>query len=229
MSNISLPSVEKQGRERRSAIIASQLKDMIMEGTLKPGDKLPTEEQLCNHFGVSRTTLRESVQMLRVSGLLEVTPGRGSFVRVPDLEKIMQDLAVYGAASRMSGDEVKELMYTLKRDMVTAACKAPSYQKHKLGAYAVCRQITPKENEEQERKWLLSIADVSGNRLSRAILAALMAMQNKGRMTRFTDPAEVQRVGEYQKRLNEAILDGNTEIAMRLLSAFLGRRQEALN
>ena len=96
MSTVALPFVEKHNKTRRSAMIADQLREMIMEGHLKPGDRLPTEEQLCKHFGVSRTTLRESVQMLRVSGLLEVTPGRGSFVSAPDINKILKDLSLAG-------------------------------------------------------------------------------------------------------------------------------------
>lgn len=72
-------------RSRRSATIAESLRALITGGQLKPGDKLPTEAMLCQQFGVSRTTLREAIQMLRTNGLLEVTPGRGSFVRVPDI------------------------------------------------------------------------------------------------------------------------------------------------
>lgn len=62
---VNLPIVEARPRTRRSTVIADHLKSMIASGHLTPGDRLPTEEKLCTHFGVSRTTLRESIQILR--------------------------------------------------------------------------------------------------------------------------------------------------------------------
>jgi GntR family transcriptional repressor for pyruvate dehydrogenase complex len=51
-----------------------------MEGKVRPGDKLPSERELAEQFGVSRTAVREAVKAMREKGLLEVQPGRGTFV-----------------------------------------------------------------------------------------------------------------------------------------------------
>lgn len=74
-NTVELPTVQRPEKVRRSTAVADCLREMITSGQLKPGDKLPTEEKLCQHFGVSRTTLREAVQSLRSAGILEVTPG----------------------------------------------------------------------------------------------------------------------------------------------------------
>jgi GntR family transcriptional repressor for pyruvate dehydrogenase complex len=57
---------------------------MVTDGTLKPGEKLPSERELCELLGVSRTVVREAVRSLVVKGLLEVRPGGGTVVRTPD-------------------------------------------------------------------------------------------------------------------------------------------------
>ncbi len=61
--------------------IAKLVRHQILNGTLKPGDKLPTEQQLCRMFGVSRPVIREAISRLKYDGVLESFQGRGVFVR----------------------------------------------------------------------------------------------------------------------------------------------------
>ncbi|MGF1608754.1 MAG: FadR/GntR family transcriptional regulator [Kiloniellales bacterium] len=60
--------------------IAKLLRGEIYRGTLKPGDRLPTEQQLCQMFGVSRPVIREAISRLKYGGVLESFQGRGVFV-----------------------------------------------------------------------------------------------------------------------------------------------------
>lgn len=61
--------------------IAKRLRNEIVKGTLKAGDRLPTEQQLCRMFGVSRPVVREAISRLKYDGVLESFQGRGVFVR----------------------------------------------------------------------------------------------------------------------------------------------------
>lgn len=60
--------------------IIEQIQNLIMEGTLRPGDKLAPERELAEQFGVSRTAVREAVKALSEKGLVEIHPGRGTFI-----------------------------------------------------------------------------------------------------------------------------------------------------
>lgn len=60
--------------------IAKRLRSEIRRGTLKPGDRLPTEQQLCQIFGVSRPVVREAISRLKYGGVLKSFQGRGVFV-----------------------------------------------------------------------------------------------------------------------------------------------------
>ncbi len=63
-----------------------QLLAMIHRGELKPGDKLPPEPDLCKLLGASRTVIREGVKSLVSINVLQVIPGRGTFVNAdPDI------------------------------------------------------------------------------------------------------------------------------------------------
>jgi DNA-binding FadR family transcriptional regulator len=60
--------------------IIEQIQNLIIEGKIRPGDKLPSERELGEQFGVSRTAVREAVKALREKGLVDVQPGRGTFI-----------------------------------------------------------------------------------------------------------------------------------------------------
>lgn len=66
--------------------LETHLRESIRSGSLKPGDPVPPESQLCQQFGVSRTTVRHALSRLVYDGLIERHRGRGSFVAEPRLE-----------------------------------------------------------------------------------------------------------------------------------------------
>lgn len=64
-----------------SDVIEQQLEHLILEGTLRPGEKLPPERELAKQFDVSRPSLREAIQRLEAKGLLLRRQGGGTFVQ----------------------------------------------------------------------------------------------------------------------------------------------------
>ena len=63
-----------------SDAIVDQLRGLVAQGVLKPGDRLPSERELCKRFGVGRTSVREALKPLITMGLLEGRMGSGTFV-----------------------------------------------------------------------------------------------------------------------------------------------------
>ncbi len=63
-----------------SDAIVDQLRGLIASGALKPGDRLPSERDLCKRFGVGRTSVREALKPLITMGILEGRVGSGTYV-----------------------------------------------------------------------------------------------------------------------------------------------------
>src|SRR4030066_2223653 len=61
--------------------ITNQIKRLIIDGELKPGDQLPPERELIKQLGVSRPSLREALNSLVTMGFLEVRQAKRSFVK----------------------------------------------------------------------------------------------------------------------------------------------------
>ncbi len=81
--------------DRVSQAIVDQIKLLIRDGRLKPGDRLPSERELCNQFGVSRVTVREALRILEASGLVIIRVGAqgGPFLTTPSAERLGEGLA----------------------------------------------------------------------------------------------------------------------------------------
>ena len=74
-------SIKKIQRKNISEIVFEQIKDGITNGLWKPGQKLPSENQLVQDFGVSRTSIRAALKKLEVLSLIEKKQGEGTYVR----------------------------------------------------------------------------------------------------------------------------------------------------
>ncbi|RJE85156.1 FadR family transcriptional regulator [Paenibacillus sp. 1011MAR3C5] len=94
--------------------VIEQIKNLILEGNLTPGDVLPTERELAQAFGISRGTLREAFRILEREGLIDAKPGGGRFLSkaldvAEDKNRIMDNIE---RATIMELLEARELFET---------------------------------------------------------------------------------------------------------------------
>ena len=121
---------------RASLRVEREIREAILDGRLKSGDKLPTEKELSNQFGVSSVTLREALRSLKIFGLIQKKKGYGGGIFVSDaitnesvrtsleyflafkdlipqhlyeVRKIIEPRAIRLAASKISPDELRKL------------------------------------------------------------------------------------------------------------------------
>src|SRR3954468_10736606 len=66
-------------------IVELQLRDYLKKKSFKPGDSLPSEQQLAESLGVSRNVLREALSRLRMLGIIETKKKRGMLLASPDI------------------------------------------------------------------------------------------------------------------------------------------------
>ena len=70
--------IEPLKKTRIPEEIANRVRRLILDGTFKPGEPLPSERQLARSFGVSRGSVRDAFRMLETIGLLETRHGQGT-------------------------------------------------------------------------------------------------------------------------------------------------------
>lgn len=75
--------------------VVKQITDSIIAGDLKPGDKLPTEPELCENFGIGRNSVREAIKILESYGVVYIKRAEGTFVNDSYNHKML-DPMLYG-------------------------------------------------------------------------------------------------------------------------------------
>jgi DNA-binding GntR family transcriptional regulator len=90
------------------AMVAQKLREAIMSGTLKPGQRL-VERKLCEMTGVSRPSIREALRLLEADGLVNTVPHRGPMVSTISLEEAKQLYAARAVLEGFAGRECARL------------------------------------------------------------------------------------------------------------------------
>ncbi|MBT8372739.1 MAG: FadR family transcriptional regulator [Desulfobacterales bacterium] len=90
--------------------VVDQIQAAILDGSLKPGNKLPSEMKLKSMFDTSRGSIREALRVLEQKGLIEIKVGAngGAIVKTVDTEKITESLELLIQSQKMSLDHLSE-------------------------------------------------------------------------------------------------------------------------
>jgi GntR family transcriptional repressor for pyruvate dehydrogenase complex len=123
---------ERVGRTPRlSETIAEQLLDAMMSGRLRAGDALPSERELGEQFGVSRTVIREAVRTLATRGVVEVHSGRGVRVIAPDASSVADAMSLLlRSESAIDFAAVHEVRMMLEIHIAAKAAERSTAQDH---------------------------------------------------------------------------------------------------
>jgi DNA-binding FadR family transcriptional regulator len=162
---------------RLGVSVVAELVDLIVTGRLKEGDLLPPEGPLSEHFGVSRTVLRESVKRLEEKGLVTVSQGRGTQVRAPGywnmLDPVVLSALIDNDESLGVLDELTIVRASLESAMAGAA--AGSHTADELrrleNALTAMRESESETDSFRQADVIFhyAVMEISGNRLAENI------------------------------------------------------------
>ena len=94
--------------------IVNQIRGLISEGRIKPGDRLPPERELAELFDASRNSVRDAMRVLEQMGLIESRQGDGTYVRSVSAERLAEPLALMLLQSRTQMRELWEVRRVLE-------------------------------------------------------------------------------------------------------------------
>jgi GntR family transcriptional repressor for pyruvate dehydrogenase complex len=110
-------------QQKRPDLVAEEIKRLITEKDLKPGDRLPREVELQGLFSVSKSTIREALKSLEVQGLIKMTTGPnggGTVVEVP-LDRTLQLMQNYLFFKDVSIDDIYTVRQLLEPELAAGA------------------------------------------------------------------------------------------------------------
>jgi GntR family transcriptional repressor for pyruvate dehydrogenase complex len=114
-------SLSPDSRRPLPELIEQKLREQIIGGTLKAGDRLPTEPELARKLDVARSSLRTALQRLQLQGIVEVRRGLGWYVRRTDLAAVEEHLEGRLAARQFSQTDLLEVRIALETTAASLA------------------------------------------------------------------------------------------------------------
>ncbi|MBV1787470.1 FCD domain-containing protein [Marinobacterium sp. D7] len=156
--------------------IATHLEQMILDGSLAPERKIPSERQLASRLGVSRAIVREALHELHGRGMIETVHGKGSFVAgiVPTVDESTPLMQLYTGHSRTLYDlfEVREQLEG--QAAALAAERATEQDQYRIRkAFEAMEAADPLTNADLDHAFHRSIAEASHNPVLLHVLSSL--------------------------------------------------------
>jgi GntR family transcriptional repressor for pyruvate dehydrogenase complex len=115
---------------RVSDLIVDQIRLLIRDGHLTASDRLPSERELAERFGVSRVTVRDALRGLEANGLVTIRVGAhgGAFVTAPTSERVGERISDLLSLSVVSSAQVTEARQVLELAIVPLICERADEQ-----------------------------------------------------------------------------------------------------
>jgi len=203
------PDLEPIKSARIYAEIVRQVKQLIAEGKLKSGDRLPPERDLAEKFVVSRTSVREALRALESRGLIEIRAGDGAFVRDISVETLIEPLALVILPHREAVGELFEARRLLEPAIATLAARRATPEE--IAAMERILEAQGKEVAEgrtgvaQDAAFHAALASSAHNRAISRIVNALMDLLTQSREESLQTPGRPARSHQDHLRILEAI------------------------
>jgi GntR family transcriptional repressor for pyruvate dehydrogenase complex len=197
--------------------IVRQVKQMISEGRLKSGDRLPPERDLAEKFVVSRTSVREALRVLESLGLIEIRPGEGTFIREMSVESLIEPLALVMASQREAIGELFEARRVLEPAIAAlAAGRATPEEIHEMERILEdqAKEIAAgKTGLAQDAAFHAAIGTAAHNRAITRIAHAVMDLLTQSREESLNTPGRPTRSHQDHRRILQAIARRNGSAA----------------
>ena len=220
---------------RISEVIVEQVRLLIRQGQLAAGDRLPSERELCERFGVSRVTVREALRVLEANGLVEIRVGArgGAFVTAPSSRLVGEGISDLITLASLTAVEVTESRMVFELGIVPLVCERAT--KADIDAlYEICdRSAAALEGDdyplELSAEWHTRYAQAAHNRAVAMLVESLhgpliMSLER----ARQAAPLHGRRGVEEHRALVDAIAKKSVRKASELMSTHLNRTAERL-
>ena len=216
--------------------IVAEIRDKVISGELTEGQMLASQDNLAKEMGVSRASLREALNHLRLMGLIETKHGSGSVVRRKTPVAFINSLSSLLIMDQASAAELLDARLYIESAVAAVAAKNASEEDLK----GMKRLVKGMERDfkvgdvesftSRDVQFHMLIAQSTKNRVLVKVVEIIRDILRQFIKKFFaTVPASVSDAIEYHRRIYEAIRDGDAEGAQRHMEAHIMSVVKRLN
>lgn len=212
--------------------IIGQMVSLIKDGTLKPGDKLPSERKLAEDLNVSRTAIREALRSLETMGYLSSKVGGGTYITEITLGNVMSPFSTMLSQNKKLIVELLEVRMLLETEIARLAAKRITPLKNKSIQKTLDAMRTDIDAGGNgiiwENGFHNALAVASENEALRLILDMCGDLLSQTREATLNIPGQPERSLKDHERIFEAVRQGDGDLAARRMKQHLVDAQKNL-
>jgi DNA-binding FadR family transcriptional regulator len=213
-------------QQRISVEVMRQLKEAILYGEFKPGEKLPSERELTEQFQVSRGVIREAIRALEITGFLETRQGPtgGAFVTEPSLDNVGDVFLDLFLANKVSMPEIAHVRLIIEPEVARLAAKNICEARKQALMEAQAQEFEPIVSSadiiEVNQRVHRILAEACGNHFLEAISKSMLKLTHE--VVDAVNPShkELHGPGEHQRVIN-AVINGRASEAAAAMAEHL--------
>jgi GntR family transcriptional repressor for pyruvate dehydrogenase complex len=203
------PGFETVRKVRRYEQVAEQIRRLISDGALKPGDLLPPERELVAKLGVGRSSIRDAVRTLEVMGILEPRQGHGTVVRDLSADALVVPLSLVLTRKRELVTELLDVRRMIEPGLAARAAKnATAEEIAHMGAILARHEAKLRRGEEamdEDSDFHYAIALAARNSVVLRVLDVLMDLLRESRSRSLQVAGRPQRSFDGHRRILRAL------------------------
>ena len=191
-------------------VVVTRLQKEVIEGRLKHGDRLPSEHELAQHFGVSRTAIREAIKALVEQGVVAVRPGSGTYVARTDQRPLQRTLSWMTRVWGADGDRyLLELRQLLEPGVCALAARRATREQidemKSIFSSAESWKSDPEKFVEADLSFHRLMGEASQNPLVGALLDSVGDLLHAQRARYVSVPGAASRAQRHHRKILEVL------------------------
>lgn len=211
--------------------VLDQIIDLLKSKKLNSGDKLPTERELSEKFGVSRTSLREAFRVLESRGLVITRPGGGRYIGEIKMDDIVNTGNMVLNIKKSSILEILEARDIFEQKVVEIATQRATTQDLKLikeSLDKLSKARNSRERTESNTSFHLAIAKASHNFVFINIMRLNLSLLNEIRGKNWMVPGRFKNTKEEHQLIYQAIQERNSKKASEAMVSHLKKVRKSI-
>lgn len=232
-----VPAVFKQLNSEKNGTTAEEvverLRNMIHNGELASGDRLPPERDLAKLLGVSRPTLRAGIRSLSTIGILQSKQGAGTFVAPADESPTLDSsaLRMLSALHGFTSDEMFEARLALEMSIAGLAAERATSEQMTLMAEEITGMYASLNSPEQylvhDMRFHQTIAAASNNRILTSLMNMIATILFDSRSKTVKRATDLKQSAEQHHEIYRAMREHDAEAARLAMHDHLVETQKA--
>ena len=211
--------------------VVLQVREMIRQGSLKPGDRLPPERELAKRLGISRASLRHGLQSLATIGVLTSRHGSGTYIAEGPPALDSEPLRMLAELHHFTPDEMFEARKLLEVGLAGMAAQNAQPEQLATMAEEISEMYATLEDPQQylvhDIRFHRAVAAASGNQILAALMNMVSTAMYERRRATVERATDLKESVEFHQRIYRFIRAGKANEARAAMNEHLELAQQA--